>query len=92
MHAYRYLARAILVPFVYEAPPIRVDSLDEILSESHRALPDVVSIGNWLKNLSESEVYDMVGKIQEELGGNMDGRLALQYAVYTLCASCAQSV
>lgn len=66
-HAYihhRYLARAVLIPFVYEAPPIRVDTLDSMLSTAHRALPEVVSIGNWLKNLPESKLYDMVEKIR----------------------------
>lgn len=88
-HAYmhhRYLARAVLIPFVYEAPPIRVDTLDSMLSNAHRALPEVVSIGNWLKHLPESKLYDMVDKIKEALGGRMDERLTLQYALYTLCA------
>ena len=49
----RYLARAVLIPFAYEAPPIRVDTLDSMLSSAHRALPEVVSIGNWLKHLPE---------------------------------------
>lgn len=71
---------------MYEAPPIRVDTLDAMLSDSHMALPEVVSIGNWLKHLRESKLYDMVDKIKEAVGGRMDERLALQYALYTLSA------
>ena len=83
---YSYLARAVIIPFIYEAPPIRVDTLDAMLSEAHRALPEAIGIGHWLKSVPQSELHDMVNKIQEEVKGGMDGRLALQYAVYTLCA------
>ncbi len=50
MQLYRYMARAILVPFVFEAPPMRVDTLDTILAEAHRALPEAISIGYTVKN------------------------------------------
>ena len=76
----------MLVPFAYEAPPIRVDTLDFMLSGAHRALPEVVRIGKWLKHFPENKLYDMVDNIKEAVGGCMDERLALQYALYTLCA------
>ena len=82
----RYLARAVIVPFVYDAPPIRVNALNDILTNAHRALPEAVSIGHWLENVSEETVYEMVDRVQGAVGGRMDGRLAMQYALYTLCA------
>lgn len=79
-----YLARGVLIPFVYEAPSIRVDTLqlDSMPSDVHRALPDVVLIGNWLKHLPESKLYRMVDKIKEALGGRMDERLC---SIHSLC-------
>ncbi len=82
MQLYRYMARAILVPFVFEAPPMRVDTLDTILAEAHRALPEAISIGYWLKNLPQNLLYETVEKVQESVEGKMDGRLAMQYALY----------
>ena len=76
----------MIVPFVYDAPPIRVNSLNDILANAHRALPEAVSIGHWLENVSEETVYEMVDRVQSAVGGRMDGRLAMQYALYTLCA------
>ncbi len=80
MQLYRYMARAILVPFVFEAPPMRVDTLDTIL------LPEAISIGYWLKNLPQNLLYETVENVQESVEGKMDGRLAMQYALYLLCA------
>ena len=85
-YAHRYLARALLIPFVYEPPSIRVDTLDVMLSDAHKALPQAVALGNWLKSLSQTELHNIVQDVQETLGGKMDGRLALQYALTILCA------
>ena len=82
----RYLARAILIPFIYEAPSVRVDTLDAMLSEAHRALPEAVAIGKWLVQLPQSHLYEMVEKVQEVMLGKLDGRLAMQYAIYIVCS------
>ena len=68
------------MPFVFEAPPMRVDTLDTIL------LPEAISIGYWLKNLPQNLLYETVENVQESVEGKMDGRLAMQYALYLLCA------
>ena len=54
-----------------------------MLLETHRALPEVVCIGKWLKSLSESELYNAGERIQHDVGEGMDRRLALHNAVYT---------
>ena len=56
-----------------------------MLSGAHRALPEVVRIGKWLKHFPENKLYDMVDNIKA-VGGCMDERLALQYVLSTLCA------
>lgn len=76
----------MLIPFVYEAPLIRVDTLDSMLSDAHKVLPEVIQVGNWLKRLPDTKLYAMIDKMKEAVGGHMDERLALQYALYTLCA------
>ena len=73
----------MIVPFVYDAPPIQVNALNDILANTHRALPEAVSIGHWLENVSEETVYEMVDRVQSAVGGRMYGRLAMQYALYT---------
>lgn len=76
----------MLIPFDFDAPPVRVDVLDNILSQAHEALPEAISIGHWLTTLPEEHLYDMVERIKNVIGGTTDGRLVMQYALYTLCA------
>lgn len=83
---HRFLARVVFVPFVYDAPRIKVDKLDSILSNAHWALPEAIAIGHWLSALEEDDIHAMVDKVQDVFGGRLDGRLAMQYALYTLCA------
>ena len=58
----------MLIPFVYEAPSIRVDTLDSMLSDAHKALPEVIQIGNWLKRLPDTKLYAMINKMKGAVG------------------------
>lgn len=83
---FRYLARVILIPFIYEAPSIKVGALDAMLGEAYMAIPEAISVGKWLSLLPQSDIYEMVDKVQEVIGGRLEGRLAIQYAMTILCA------
>ena len=63
-----------------------MDKLDKILTNAHCSLPDAVSIGHKLTTLEQKTIHEKVEKVQDVLGGRLDGRLAMQYALYTLCA------
>lgn len=82
----RYLARVVLIPFIYEAPSVKVGALDSMLAEAYMAIPEAISIGKWLTLLPQKDIYEMVQKVQEVLGGKLEGRLAVQYAINILCA------
>ena len=82
----RYLARVVLIPFIYEAPSVKVGALDSMLAEAYMAIPEAISIGKWLTLLSQSDIYEMVQLVQEVMGGQLEGRLAIQYAMSILCA------
>ena len=82
----RYLARVVLVPFIYDAPSVKVGALDSMLAEAYMAIPEAISIGKWLTLLTQADIYEMVEKLQEVMGGQLEGRLAIQYAMSILCA------
>ena len=91
---FRYFARVILIPFIYEAPSIKVGALDAMLGEAYMAISEAISIGKWLTLLPQSDIlYEnlMVDKVQEVMGGHVEGRLAIQYAMTILCAQEVQS-
>ena len=41
---HRYVARAILVPFAYQAPAVSVDNLDRILTRAPAAIPQAIKV------------------------------------------------
>ena len=43
---YRFLARAVLVPFAYQAPPVTIDTLDNVVRNAASALPQAIHIGH----------------------------------------------
>lgn len=57
-----------------------------MLAEAYMALPDAISIGKWLTLLPQEDIYEMVQNVQEVMGGKLEGRLAIQYAMSILCA------
>ena len=83
---FRYLARVVLIPFIYEAPSVKVGALDSMLAGACMALPEAISIGKWLTLLPQEEIYEMVQKVQDVMGGKLEGRLAIQYSMIILCA------
>lgn len=89
MLVYRYLARAIIIPFVYDAPPVTVDTLDNLLKDAPSALPEIIQIGKYMKNMTTNYIYKVVKKIEEVTRRGIDGRLVMQYA---LCIVCTQEV
>ena len=42
---FRYLARVILIPFIYEAPSVKVGALDAMVAEAYMAILEAISIG-----------------------------------------------
>ena len=83
----RYLARAVLVPFAYKAPPVTADSLEDILTNAPAAIPDAIRIGQGVVAVDSSTLNDMAEQIKDVVGdANIDSRLAMQYAFSVLCA------
>ena len=52
----RYLARVVLIPFIYEAPSVKVGALDSMLAEAYMAIPEAISVRKWLTLLSQSDI------------------------------------
>lgn len=83
----RYLARAVLVPFAYKAPPVTADSLEDILTNAPAAIPDAIQIGQDVVAVDSSTLNNMAEQIKDVVGdANIDSRLAMQYAFSVLCA------
>ena len=83
----RYLARAVLVPFAYKAPPVTANSLEDILTNAPAAIPDAIRIGQDVVAVDSSTLNDMAEQIKDVVGdANIDSRLAMQYAFSVLCA------
>ena len=83
----RYLARAVLVPFAYKAPPVTADSLEDILTNAPAAIPDAIRIGQDVVAVDSSTLNDIAEQIKDVVGdANIDSRLAMQYAFSVLCA------
>ena len=85
---YRFLARVVLVPFAYQAPPVTIDTLDKIVRNAASALPQAIHIGHSLVDSCDIDrVYQAVSRIETILGSSsIDGRLAMQYALSLVCA------
>lgn len=85
---YRYLARAVLVPFAYQALPVTIDTLDKLVRNAASALPQAIHIGHSLVDSCDNDrVYQAVSRIERILGNSsIDGRLAMQYALSLVCA------
>ncbi len=88
----RYLARALLVPFAFDAPPATPDVLNGLLHNAPSALPQAVQIGRFLKLIDAEFLLSAVEKIQEQLGHTIDGRLAMQYAISLTCAEKVRNI
>ena len=57
-----------------------------MLSAAYKALPDAIAIGKWLTSVPQADVYSMVDEVKQVMEGRLDGRLAMQYAMYVMCA------
>lgn len=78
----RFVARAILIPFVYNPPKISLDLLDQAKKFAPAAIPQLLKIIHDVSNINPSILYDMRKKIEDALGEDaVDGRLLMQYAV-----------
>ena len=84
----RYLARAVLIPFKFDRPPLIPDFLDTLLKEAPAALLKMLRIGKALVNIDSDELHSMCDSISSLLSG-LDGRLIVQY---TLLISATQMV
>ena len=87
---YRYLSRAVLIPFVHE---VKFDleeakDINEVFQHAHYAFPTFLEMGSHLSTSQSSEVETIRNKITTIIPG-IDARLALQYA---LCLSVALQV
>ena len=63
----RYLARAVLVPFAYKAPPVTTDSLEDILTNAPAAIPDAIQIGQDVVAVDSSTLNNMAEQIKDVL-------------------------
>ena len=74
-----------MVPFAFDLPPASPDVLDALISNASATLPQLVQIGSCIKLTDAKSLQPTVEKIQSLLGGRIDGRLAMQYAVSLIC-------
>lgn len=81
---FRYIARSVLVPFVYDTPDIQLGVLHQILGDAPAAFPALLAIGKKMENLQESQLKAVRCRITDLIGLNIDSRLATQYAVSIL--------
>ena len=79
----RYLARAVLIPFTFDPPPIVPDFLGTLLHEAPAALPQVLQIGRALVNMDSDIIQSMCDTISTLISG-LDGRLLMQYTLLIL--------
>ena len=52
--ASRYLVRALLIPFAYDAPTVTIDALDHLLHDAPVALPQTLQISKALVDTERS--------------------------------------
>ena len=65
---YRYLSRAVLVPFAYKAPPVTADILEDILTNAPAAIQDVIRIGRDVVDIDSSTLNLIAEKIKGAVG------------------------
>lgn len=82
----RYLARAILVPFVHEAPSVELGTLAHILEEAPATFPVLLSVGKKVELMEMSLLQDMQEKIGTVMEDKIDSRLLSQYCISLFCA------
>ena len=83
----RYIARTILVPFLFVPPTVKVGRLERILAYAPGAFPDLLKIGKKLVNECSlnSKLYLVREKVESYFPNGLDSRLATQYALSILC-------
>ena len=57
-----------------------------MLKQAPSAFPKLLSLGKWLDNIKEEDVYAMRQRVQDRVEGALDSRLATQYAMTIVCA------
>ncbi len=82
---YRYIARVILVPFMFDASELQIGQLESILTGAPAAFPYLLSIGNQVVQRC-TELYQIREKIISCIP-NIDSRLATQYSLSVLCCN-----
>ena len=82
----RYLARAILVPFVHEAPSVELGALAQIIEEAPATFPILLSVGKKLESMEMSTLQEMQGKVGSVIEDKIDSRLLSQYCISLFCA------
>lgn len=83
---HRYLVRAILIPFKFQAPRVELRVLAEALKRAPSAFPELLSVGKWLDGISDDEVAELRQKVLEKVDGTLDSRLATQYSLSIMIA------
>ena len=55
----RFLARSVLIPFVHEAPPLSLNTLESLLDSAPAAIPEALQVGRFLGEVPAEDVYDL---------------------------------
>ena len=79
----RYMARVVLVPFLFNASAVEVGQLDEVLSGAPAAFPCLLKVGSNLVKKCSSDLYD-IREIICACVPDIDSRLATQYSLSML--------
>ncbi len=83
---YRYLVRALLVPFAYDPGPIVLDVLDNLLTHAAAALPQAIEIGRDLFEREYGTIGQAAADLTDKADCKIDNRLLMQYATSLACA------
>ena len=82
----RYLSRALLVPFVFEAPEVEIGVLTEVLEQAPSAFPALLSVGRKIELLKTEELHQMQERVASAIVDKVDSQLCTQYWISITCA------
>ncbi len=76
----------MLVPFLYEAGEVELDSLGVLLKKAAGAFQAVLRVGHMLEQIKAEDIYKIRDEVFRAVGVNFDSRLATHYAFNIACA------
>lgn len=82
----RYLARTVLIPFEHDAPSVELGVLTQVIENAPACFPHLLTIGHKIEMLEVEKLKELQERVTTTVAGNIDSRLATQYAISIFCA------